>query len=36
MTDTELVREIAEAVEPLERTSIWEEGELPGAYPFRV
>src|SRR6266704_1252209 len=24
------------AVEPLERTSIWEEGELPETYPFKV
>jgi len=24
------------AVEPLERTSIWEEGELPETYPFAV
>jgi erythromycin esterase-like protein len=24
------------AVEPLERTSIWEEGELPETYPFQV
>jgi erythromycin esterase-like protein len=24
------------AVEPLERTSIWEEGELPQTYPFKV
>src|SRR6266704_5063481 len=25
-----------QAVEPLERTSIWEEGELPETYPFKV
>jgi erythromycin esterase-like protein len=24
------------AVEPLERTSLWEEGELPETYPFKV
>ena len=24
------------AVEPLERTSIWDEGELPETYPFAV
>jgi hypothetical protein len=36
MTDTELVRKVAQAVEPLERTSIWEEGELPETYPFQV
>jgi erythromycin esterase-like protein len=24
------------AVEPLERTGIWEEGELPETYPFKV
>jgi hypothetical protein len=24
------------AVEPLERTSIWEEGELPETFPFAV
>lgn len=36
MTDAELVREIAQAVEPLERTRIWEEGDLPERYPFKV
>ena len=36
MTDAELVGEIAQAVEPLERTSVWEEGELPDTYPFKV
>ena len=36
MTDAELVREIAQAVAPLERTSIWEEGELPETYAFKV
>jgi erythromycin esterase-like protein len=24
------------AVEPLERTSVWDEGELPETYPFKV
>ena len=24
------------AVEPLERTSLWDEGELPETYPFQV
>ena len=24
------------AVEPLERTSIWDKGELPETYPFNV
>jgi hypothetical protein len=35
MTDAKLVRE-TQPVEPLERTSIWEEGELPETYPFQV
>jgi len=34
MTDAELVREIAEAGAPLERTSLW--GDLPETYPFKV
>jgi hypothetical protein len=47
MTDVEFVREIAQplsgihfdetrAVEPLERTSTWDSGELPETYPFKV
>jgi hypothetical protein len=36
MTDAELVRELAQAVEPLERTSLWEQGKLPETYPFKV
>ena len=24
------------AVEPLERTSVWDKGELPETYPFKV
>ena len=47
MTDPEFVREVAavdaiiqidetRTVESLERTSIWDKGELPETYPFNV
>jgi hypothetical protein len=47
MTDPEFVREVAtlhaiiqidetRPVEPLERASIWDKGELPETYPFNV
>jgi erythromycin esterase-like protein len=35
-TITKRLIDETQAVEPLERTSIWEEGELPETYPFKV
>jgi erythromycin esterase-like protein len=35
-TITKRLIDETQAIEPLERTSIWEEGELPETYPFKV
>ena len=35
-TITKRLIDETQAVEPLERTSVWEESELPWTYPFRV